>query len=422
MKRVLVAGSVLALALVASACSSSSTGTSGTSGGAGTSAAAGGLPAPTGSPASGKPLNVFFFNEEGASAAASSPESYQAAQAAADYVNKYLGGVKGRPITLTHCATLGTPDSVTNCANRAVDAKPDVVVKGVEVASATAVPIITGAGLPYVTLNAGAPAELTTKGSYVLSAGFAAQFAPVAPYMQSKNYKSLGVIYTNVTSLSTALDGTLSKLVAKDNIKYVSSPVDITTGDLTPAYNALVAKKVDAILVVTSAGQCAATLKARAALSNTIPLLMSSSCNVASVLSTVDSSVTKGAVFALLDTSAVASDADTKLYLQAMKTFEPAANVGAFAPSSFAPIVDLYRALSTVSDPSTLNATTIASTLDTASNVPLFMGGGKTFSCATTYFSNSPSVCTGAAYLVSYNSGNYALVGAYDAADLLKGI
>ncbi|HVV08142.1 ABC transporter substrate-binding protein [Amycolatopsis sp.] len=379
------------------------------------------LPTPS-APASGKPLRIFFFNEEGASAVASSPESFQAAQAAVDYVNKNLGGVHGRPLEITHCTTLGTPESVTNCANKAVDAKPDVVIKGVEVASATAVPILAGAGLPYLTLNAGTPEELTNPDSFVLSAGFAAQMAPVAQYAKEKGYKSVGAIYTNVPSLSTALDGTVSKLFAQEGLTYVSSPVASTTGDLTPAYSALLAKNVDAVFVVTSAGQCAATLKARQSLADTHPLFMSSSCNVASVLSTVSPSVVDGTIFALLDTSAVASDKDTQTYLAAMHAYAPTADVGSFAPTSFSAIMDFYQAMLTAADPQALDAASVKKTLESAANVPMFMGGDKQFGCGTTYFPKSPSVCTGWAFLASYQDGKYQLVNAYNSADLLHGI
>jgi len=364
---------------------------------------------------------MFFYNQEGASANASSPESYQAGKAAVEYINKNLGGVQGHPIQVTHCATLGTPDSVTNCANKAVDAKSDVVVKGVEVASATAVPIIAGAGIPYVTLNAGAPTELTNKDSFVMAAGFAAQLAPPAAYAKQKGYKSVGVIYTNVTSLSTAM-GTVKKLFVKNGISYTSVPVAISTGDLTPAYSALVAKKVDAVYVVTSAQQCAAALKARASLADTRPLFMSSSCDSSDVLNAAPSSATNGTVFALLDTSAVTDDKDTKLYRSVMAKYAPSADIGSFAPTSFSAVMDFYRAMQTAPAGTTFNAKTITSVLNSAKDVPLFMGGGKTFSCGVTYFPSSPSVCTGAAFLVSYKDGKNSLVGAYDSAKLLKGI
>jgi branched-chain amino acid transport system substrate-binding protein len=423
MKRVIAAAGLSVIALVAAGCSSSSSSTGAappaTSATSTSSASALGTSAAS---SSAKPLNIFFFDEEGASAAASSPESFQAAEAAVDYVNGNLGGIKGRPLKLTHCESLGTPDSAINCANQAVDAKPDVVIKGVDVAGGSAVPIVTGAGLPYVTLNAGSTDEVNHKLAFSLSSGFAAQFAPVAAYAKTKGYKSLGVIYTNVPPLSTPLNGPFAQLLAKDGISYVPEPVDITAADVTSEYNALVAKHVGAILVVTTLAQCTASLQARSSLSDSTPLFMSSSCNVPSALSSVSAGTTSGTVFAFLDTSAVPGDADTKTYLQAMKTYEPSASIGSFAPSSFESIIDFYRAMLTAKDPSTLDAASVATTLDTAKNVPLFMGGGQTFSCGQSFFAGESSVCTGAAFLAGYDGGAFKLVGAYDAAQLLKGI
>jgi branched-chain amino acid transport system substrate-binding protein len=369
----------------------------------------------------GKPLRVFFFNEEGASAQASSPESYQAAEAATDYINKNLGGVGGRPFKLIHCASLGTPDSDTNCANKAVDAHPDVVIKGVEVASATAVPIIASAGIPYVTLQSGT-VELTNPDSFVLSGGNAAQWAPVAEYAKQMRYRRIGVIYTNVTSLSSSLDGTVSNLFKQNGVDYTSVPVAINTGDLSPAYSAVVAKHADAVFMVGSANQCAALLKARTSLADTTPLFMSASCNVSNVLSSVPSSVTNNTIFASLDTSAVPDDPDTKVYRTVMRTYQPSANTGSFAPTGFAAVMDFYRAMLTASNPKALDAKSVKATLASSKDVKLFMGGGKTFSCSVTYFASAPSVCTGASFLVSYANGDYKLVGGYDAAKLLAGI
>jgi branched-chain amino acid transport system substrate-binding protein len=435
MKRVIAAAGLSVLVLAAAACSSSSsvgsssTGTSPPASSATSSASAAATSSAPASAlgtasasASANPLSIFFFDEEGASAAASSPESYQAAEAAVDYVNDNLGGVKGRPLKLTHCESLGTPDSAINCANQAVDDKPDVVIKGVDVAGGSAVPIVTGAGLAYVTLDAGSPDEVDHNLAFSLTSGFAAQFAPVAAYAKTKGYKSLGVIYTNVQPLSTPLNGPFASLLAKDGIGYVPEPVDITAADVTSQYNALVAKHVGAILVVTTLAQCTASLQARSSLSDSTPLFMSSSCDVPSALSAVSASTTDGTVFAFQDTSAVPSDTDTKTYLQAMKTYEPSANVGSFAPSAFEAIIDFYRAMMTASAPATLDATSVATTLKTTKNIPLFMGGGETFNCGQSYFAGESSVCTGAAFLASYNGGTFSLVGSYNAAQLLKGI
>lgn len=425
MKRAIAAAGLSVLALAVAACSSSGSSSTAASGSSATSSSSSAATVSLGTPskpASGKPLSIFYFDEEGASAAASSPESYQAAEAAVDYVNKNLGGIKGRPLSLIHCASLGTPDSAINCANEAVSDKPDVVIKGVDVAGGSAVPIVTAAGLPYVTLNAGSPDEVDHKLAFSLTSGFAAQFAPVAAYAKTKGYKSIGVIFTNVQPLSTPLDGPFAALLAKDGIKYVPEPVDITAADLTPNYSALLAKHVGAILVVTTLAQCTASLQARSSLSDTTPLFMSSSCDVPSALSAVSSTVTNGTIFALQDTSAVPTDKDTETYQLAMKTYEPSANTGSFAPSGFESIIDFYRAMLTASDPASLNAASVATTLESAKNVPLFMGGGQTFSCGELFFVGEPSVCTGAAFLAKDAGGTFSLVGSYNAAQLLKGI
>jgi branched-chain amino acid transport system substrate-binding protein len=424
MKRVIATAGLSVLTLAAAACSSSSssTGSATTPSSAAASSASASALGTSAASSSARPLTIFFFDEEGASAAASSPESFQAAEAAVDYVNDNLGGIKGRPLKLIHCESLGTPDSVINCANQAVDDKPDVVIKGVDVAGGSAVPIVTGAGIPYVTLNAGSPDEVDHTLAFSLTSGFAAQFAPVAAYAKTKGYKSVGVIYTNVQPLSTPLNGPFAQLLAKEGITYVPEPVDITSANVTSQYNALVAKHVGAILVVTSLGQCTASLQARASLGDSTPLFMSSSCNVPSALRAVPPSASNGAIFAFQDTSAVSSDADTETYLRAMKTYEPSASVGSFAPSSFESIMDFYRAMLTAKNPSTLDAASVATTLESAKKIPLFMGGGETFSCGVSYFAGEPSVCTSAAFLARYTDGTFSLVGAYNAAQLLKGL
>jgi branched-chain amino acid transport system substrate-binding protein len=416
-KRRALALPVACLAVLLAACGST-TGVSSSNTDSGPAIA---LPTPS-APANGKPLQVFYFNEEGASAAASSPESYQAAEAAVDYINKNLGGVKGRPFQLIHCASLGTPDSVTNCANKAVDAKPDVVVNGTDTASAAAVPILAGANIPFINLNTGDPAALTDPNTFVLTAGNAPLLAGPIAYAKEQGYKNVGVIYTNVTSLTTAVDSVVSKFAAREGINLTTVPVPVTTGDLTPAYSSLLAKKVDAIEVVTSTGQCAAALKARQSLADTHPLFMSTPCSGS--LTTVPSTVSDKTIILTADTSAVATNKDTQIYRSAMKTYQPGAETKNFAPLGFASIMDLYNALETTTDPASLDAASVKKTLQTAKQVPLFLAGDTTFTCGQHLFTNAPSACMGSVFLVKYDagSGTFTLTKSYDMAQPLNGI
>jgi branched-chain amino acid transport system substrate-binding protein len=366
---------------------------------------------------------VFFINEQGASATASDPEDTSAAQAAVSYINTNLGGIKGRPVQLTTCATLGTSESMISCANKAVDAKADIVIKGAETAAESGVPIITGAGIPYLTLNAGSPGELNNKLSFVPGSGFAAQYSALALYAKSKGYKTVVAIFTDVTALSSPLEGPIAKAFAREGIAYSSLPVSLTTSDLTPTYDTALAKKPDMIIDLASLAQCTALLNARQTLSDTTPLSIGPNCAEPSVLNSVSSQYVNGLTVASADTSSVPADTDTKTYAAAMKAYAPSASTGGFAPTSFEAVMDFYNAMITAPDPASVtSASAVAQVLSTSKNVPLFMGAGKSFTCSHSLWPTLPAACSPYAFVVEYNNGTYTLVASYDMTTLMKGL
>lgn len=419
-------GRVLALCLggvlVFAACSSSKSGTTAPSSSGTTAPSAGALPTPS-SPASGTPIQVFFFNEEGASAAASSPEDYTAAEAAVDYVNKNLGGIKGRPISLTHCPTLGTPDSVINCANQAVSDKADVVINGTETSGSAAVPILAGAGIPFIDQNTGDPTALTNSNTFVISAGDSPLLAAPVEFAKSQGYNNIGMIYTNVTSLAVAANSVVGKLASQNGIAFTAVPVSVTEADLTPAYSSLLAKKVQLIEVVTKTSQCSAALQARQSLGDTTPIVMSTPCS--GVLSSVPANVDDGAYLVTADTSTAAQAPDTALFRKVMSTYQPTASLKGFAAVGFSSIMNLYSAVEKSSTAAAaLNANTIKQALATATDVHLWLAGGMTFSCGAHLFATAPSACAGAAFLLKYDATNssFTLANGYDMSGPLKGI
>jgi branched-chain amino acid transport system substrate-binding protein len=416
-----VAGLGLAATMMVAACSSSGTDTHETTGGASDAGTASVAPLSAKPAGNGTPLKIFFFNDEGASSAAPSPEGTQAAKAAVQYINKNLGGINGRPVSIEVCASLGTQPSVINCANKAVDAKPAVVIKGVDSAGPAAVPIVTSAGIPYLTNNA-SDAEIVNPMSFVPAPGYAGQYSTLAEYAKSKGMKAVSVIYSNVSALSNAAEGPLKKAFGREGIDYSTEPVDITTADLTPAYSAALSRHPDAIITLASVPHCASVVKARQALSDKTPLALSYDCNTDSVLKAVSADSIDGTLIAFADTSALTSDPDTQTYLQVMKTYAPSASTGGFAPTAFESVMDFYRAMLPVSDPSTLDAKTTAKALAQSTDVPLFMGDGKTFSCGKDLFKTAPSVCDPWGFLAQYSGGKLSLVGSYDSSVVLKGL
>jgi branched-chain amino acid transport system substrate-binding protein len=428
MKRLALIAGAAVIAVTAAACSSSSTSASSggstpaSTAGSGASSSSSVLPVAAAAP-TGTPYKVFFINEQGASATASDPEDTSAAEAAVDYINKNLGGIKGRPVQLTTCATLGTSESMISCANKAVDAKPDIVIKGTETAAESGVPIITGAGIPYLTLNAGSPGELGSKLSFVPGSGFAAQYGAFALYAKSKGYKSVVAVFTDVTALSSPLEGPIAKAFAREGIAYTALPVSLTTADLTPTYDTALSKKPDLIIDLASAAQCTALLNARQTLSDNTPLAIGPNCATPSILDSVSSQYVNGLVVATPDTSSVPTDKDTEIYNAAMKAYAPSASTGGFAPTSFEAVMDFYNAMITAPDPASItSASAVAQVLSTAKNVPLFMGDNKTFSCTHSLFPTLSAACSPYSFIVAYNNGTYSLIGSYDMTTLMKGL
>jgi branched-chain amino acid transport system substrate-binding protein len=428
MKRTSLVAGIIVLAPVVAACGSSAS-----SGHANAPASTNSAPASTNSapavslptpsaPASGAPLKLFVINEEGASAAEPSPEGSAGARAAISYINNNLGGLKGRPFQMTLCTDLGTPESTINCANEAADAKPDAVLVVKDDDSGSALPIVAAAGLPFVTMTTGDPTVLDNPDAFILGAGTTPVVASTVEYAKAEGYKSVGILYTNVVSLSNAFDGVVLKLGERAGVKVTAEPVPATTEDLTSAYEALVAKGVDAIYVAATTAQCADALKARESLGDTHPLIMSTSCNDTAVMNTVPASAVNGTVVESWDTSSDHNLPDSKIFEAAMKKYQPSAGTEDYAPIGFATVMDFYNAIETSSGPRDLDAATIKTTLHSARNVPAFLAGSTTLSCGQQYFVGGSAICQSSSFISVYDSGAFKLVNSYNMAGPLKGL
>src|SRR5580693_9506228 len=181
----------------AAACSSSS---SSTPSSAGTSAAGGTANAATtaaglakylpGKKAGGTPVKIGLINNEGSSPVAE-PSTGDAAVAAADYANAELGGIGGHPIQVIRCSENEDTASATACANEMVQDNVAVVVIGTTGLGNTIVPIITKAGIPYVSATGSSSDELSTPGTFMWTGGFPADLGGMAKLAGEHGYKKV---------------------------------------------------------------------------------------------------------------------------------------------------------------------------------------------------------------------------------------
>jgi branched-chain amino acid transport system substrate-binding protein len=119
-------------------------------------------------PATGTPIKIGLINPEGP--AISQPSNREAVEAVAKYANANLGGIAGHPIELVPCASKEDPASNRDFANQMVEAGVTAVVVTTTGHGDAMAPIITKAGIPYMSPSAASSAELTSPNSYLIAA------------------------------------------------------------------------------------------------------------------------------------------------------------------------------------------------------------------------------------------------------------
>lgn len=222
----------------------------------------GGSGKPSSSPTA-NPLVLGFVNMEGAPSG-SFPEAGTGARAAVAHVNEDLGGINGRPLRLSSCKTNGTAESSQACAQQLLAAKPVAVVSGIDLGADAAVPVVTSAGVPYVTGSPTLTGELTTPGAYAFTGGTAADLLGIGDYLiERKHVKSIHVLHEDLPGLLNAAisaAGDIFRAKHVTDVKLVAERAD--AADFAPALTAANAGHPEAIIVVFPAQACSRIMQA----------------------------------------------------------------------------------------------------------------------------------------------------------------
>ncbi|MFI5040984.1 MAG: ABC transporter substrate-binding protein [Acidimicrobiales bacterium] len=411
---------VVAGATILAACSSSKSSSS-SSGGqstATTAAAASALGTPK--PASGTPLKVGYITD-GKSANIDNSSEIPSAQAAVKYINDYLGGVGGHPLSLDVCDDQQTPSGATDCANQMVtDKVPAVLVNVSGEAPSLAKPLAT-ASIPFVGYQVADSAFLTPKtGSYIMSNALVSSFAGPAKIGQLAGAKKAADITIDVPAAlgpAKALDPAFYKN-AGIAVDVVAVPPG--TPDMTPQIQAEMAKSPDLFHVTGDVPFCTSALKAIKTVGFTKDIVVIAQC----ISSTSAASIPGGYAGIKIVTSASTdpSDPDVKIYLAAMAKYSPGTQpfVNGVTQGGFAVVWAFARGMTGLTtDPTSAN---IEAAFASMSAQPLPFGGGTTFQCNGQQVSITPAVCSTGALAATLDTsgkptGSYTQL---DAAALLK--
>ena len=379
---------------------SSSTGSSSSSS-AGTTVSTAGLSAYLpGKVASGTPVDVGLINNEGSSPQ-SEPSVGDAAVAAADYANAELGGIGGHPIKVYRCGENEDTASATACANEMVQDNVAVVVIGSTSMGAVMVPIITKAGIPYVSVTGSATQELTTPGTFMWSGGYEATLTGFAKYAAQHGYKKVTAFVVNVPSAIAGAQQLGGPLFKAQGVGLTIEGVPSGVPDATSQVTAGLSGSPNAALIIADEGTCTSVLKALNVVNPSLPAMGITSCLTTSATQALGSAMNGVKIFGA--SAPQASDAEARLYQYVMAKYAPGANATGYTVTGYQSMLGLVRATAGLTGSATPASITTA--IKAAKNVPLPAGAGLTFTCDGKALPSLPSVCSLGEVVVTVQNG-----------------
>jgi branched-chain amino acid transport system substrate-binding protein len=415
-----VCGLVAAVALLAGACSDDD-GDDGGSGDTSTTvdvAAALGEP----NPASGEPVKIGLITEGGSEAIGSQSElTEQGARIAVEYANQYLGGIGGRPIELVVCGNGATPAGAQDCANQMVENGVVAVTLPFTGFGASQAPIITGAGISYVTGSGNSAEELTAPNAFALTGGYPGTLGAFAKHAQEHDVKRFAMVTIDVPSATQAAE-TLGGMVFKNaGVEYEVVAAPPGTPDLTPQVQSAVDGGADAIGVTGDVTFCTSFLQAYQTLALTETKYVIAPCVDPTVIESLGD-VLAGSWIATI-TSNSGEDAD--IYSAIVDLYAPDEgidadpNVSVGVAAGVGAVLNLVRAMDGLTGDVTKE--TVLAQMKAAKDVPLFLGGGQTFTCDGTAVPIMPNVCSAGFQMGTLTAdGQIEDLEPVDASDLFK--
>ena len=384
------------VAIVAASCSSTTSGTdtADTADGPGTTvdvAAALGAP----NPATGSTVLVGLITEGGSEALGSQAElNSRGAQIAVDYVNEYLGGIGGHKIELFTCGNQSTPAGATDCANQMVEKKVVAVIHPYTGQGSAQVPVVTGAGIPYVTLSGSSSEELTTPGVFALTGGYPTTLAAFAAKAEQEGVKQFNMIVIDVPAATSGAEALGGIVFTNAGVDYKITPVPPGTPDMSPQLQAAIDGGADALGVTGDVTTCTAFFQAYQTLALSVPRYVIPVCNEKSLIDSYGAVLDGSFETAITDTTG----ADAQIYAAMTATYntgdpidpDPALSPGVAAGAST--VINFINGMSGIG--TDVTTASILAQMKATKNVVMFLSGGLTYTCNGKAIAILPNVCS----------------------------
>lgn len=347
--------------------------------------------------ASGEPVKIGLITEGGSEAIGSqSALTEQGADIAVQYANDYLGGIGGRPVELVVCGNQATPAGAQDCGNQMVEEEVAAVVLPFTGFGEAQAPIITGAGIPYVTGSGNSAAELTAPGAFALSGGYPATLGAFAQHAEDQGYGKFTMVVIDVPSASQAAEQMGGLVFGNAGVEFDTIAAAPGSPDLTPQLQAAVDGGAEAIGVTGDVTFCTSFLQAYQTLALDVPKYVIGPCVDTTVIESLGP-VLEGSYLA--STSSTTGD-DADLFAAMVGTYAPDEDidpdlvVSSGITAGVGSVLNLVRALEGLTGDVTKD--TVMAQMQAATDVASFGTGGQTFTCDGSAIPMLPNICSAA--------------------------
>jgi len=362
----------------------------------------GGTAAPAGAATNrttGPPVVVHFVNLD---ASSSTLPARSGARAATAQVNA-TGGIGGRPLKLVECLTDGTVEQGKVCVDQAVAAKPAAVLAVQPGGVSDNLAALTFTGIPYVGQTCNTNTTLSGQyTSFCFGSDFVGLFSTSAGYLKTlATVKKVAVPYPNVPAASSGVKAFAAPIFQRAGMSVIEVPIPDGATDLAAAVGPAFAANPDAVVGLLNGPACSATMKARG--TRTLPVVLPALCSDPDVLADAGAAAT-GALFVRQTITLDRANADVRTYTKAMKRFAPRTDPGdVYAQAGFAAVMNLTNAQRSVPTGTAVDGASTTAALRATKTVPLFLGGGSTYTCDGTASPGLKALCSLQAHVVAYD-------------------
>nr|WP_241384774.1 ABC transporter substrate-binding protein [Rhodococcus sp. CH91] len=341
-------------------------------------------------PANGEPVKIGFVSTEGG-AAVSLPEMREGAEAAVEYLNNNGGGLAGRPVELVVCKQQEEPTSATACANQFVEQKVAAVLSPGTSMGPAIVPIVIGAGIPYVTLNGVAPIELTSPDVASLSAGLPGTLTAAATAAQREGMSTFTMFASDGGGIAAMIDQMGKPIFEGFGVRLDVVPVALGIPDPTPVVTSGLANDPEGVSFIGDAATCTSVLKAVQTTAPTVKKVLIPTCLDENVVKAIGIDNVKGNI-GITATDALSDRPDTVLFRSILAEYAPDLSPTGYGSTGYQTVMALAGATEGITGE--VNAASIREALRASENVEMPAGGGIAFTCNGTAFPAMPSICS----------------------------